>query len=110
MDVSHSQEMGFDVITLSGNFDTASAEARERDIMDIVGDGSGKMLVDFSDVPFIASSGLRILLKVAQAVKVGNGELHLCALNDTVREVFEISGFDRIINVAGSKGDILGSG
>ena len=110
MDVTLSQERGFTVLGLDGNFDTASAEAKESEIMDAVGDGSGQFLVDFSGVPYIASSGLRILLKMAQAVRVGGGDVKLCSLNDTVREVFKISGFDKILNVAGTRDEVLGAG
>ena len=110
MDVNLSEEQGVTVLSLDGNFDTASAEANESEIMDAVGDGGGRFLVDFSGVPYIASSGLRILLKMAQAVRVGGGDLKLCALNDTVREVFQISGFDKILNVVGSRDEALGAG
>lgn len=110
MDVNFSQEQGFTIFSLDGNFDTASAEANESEIMDAIGDGSGQFLVDFSGVPYIASSGLRILLKMAQAVRVGGGDLKLCSLNTTVNEVFVISGFDKILSVVGTRDEVLGAG
>lgn len=99
MEINLNQEQGVQVLNLAGNFDTASAAEKEAEFMTLVGDGSGKFLVDFSDVPYIASSGLRIMLKIAQAIKAGGGDLFLCSLNSTISEVFEISGFDKILNV-----------
>ena len=109
MEVNVTEDQGIQILSLNGNFDTASAAETEPRFIELVGDGSGKLLVDFSDVTYIASSGLRILLKIAQSIKAGGGELHLCALNDTVREVFEISGFDKILNVAESREQVLGA-
>ena len=108
MEVKLSEEKGFTVLSLDGNFDTASAAEKESEFMDAIGDGTGRYLVDFTGVPYIASSGLRILLKIAQAAKAGKGELSLCSLNSTVREVFEISGFDKIINTVENRDKALG--
>ena len=107
MDIKLNQEQGIQVMSLVGIFDTASAVEAEPEFIKQVGDGSGKFLVDFSDVPFIASTGLRILLKMAQAIKAGGGALYLCSLNNIVREVFEISGFDNIFNVSDGREDVF---
>jgi stage II sporulation protein AA (anti-sigma F factor antagonist) len=107
MDIKLNQEQGFQVMSLVGIFDTASAVEAEPEFIKQVGDGSGNFLVDFSDVPFIASTGLRILLKMAQAIKTGGGVLYLCCLNNIVREVFEISGFDNIFNVSDRRENVF---
>ena len=107
MEINVSEEKGMQVLSLAGNFDTASAAEKEPEFMDLVGDGNGKFLVDFSEVSFIASSGLRILLKIAQAIKKEGGDLYLCSLNSTVQEVFEISGFVKILNVSENKEQVF---
>ena len=107
MEISVHQEQGVQVMSLVGSFDTASAAEKEPEFIELIGDGSGEFLVEFAEVPFIASSGLRILLKIAQAIKSGGGGLYLCSLNNTVREVFEISGFDKILNVLDSKEQLI---
>ncbi len=109
MEINANQEQGIQVMSLVGSFDTASAAETEPEFIEQIGDGSGKFLVDFSEVPYIASSGLRILLKMAQAIKVGGGALYLCSLNNIVREVFEISGFDTILDVADNKEQVFGT-
>lgn len=103
MNINLNHEQGVQVIGLVGIFDTASAEGVEPEFIKQVGDGSGNFLVDFSEVPFVASTGLRILLKMAQTIKAGGGKLYFCSLNNIVREVFEISGFDKIFNVSDKK-------
>ena len=107
MEIKINREQGVQLMSLVGNFDTESAAETEPEFIKQIGDGSGKFLVDLSEVPYIASSGLRILLKMAQAIKVGGGALYLCSLNSIVREVFEISGFDKILNVADNKEQVF---
>ena len=107
MEIKIYQEQGIQLMSLVGDFDTASAAETEPEFFKQIGDGSGKFLVDFSEVPYIASSGLRILLKMARAIKVGGGAFYLCSLNSIVREVFEISGFDQILNVADNKEQVF---
>jgi anti-anti-sigma factor len=109
MEINVHLEQGIQVMSLVGNFDTASATETEPEFIELIGDGSGKFLVELAEVPFIASSGLRILLEIAQAIKVGGVGLYLCSLNSTVREVFEISGFDKILNVSDNREQFFNS-
>ena len=47
----------------------------------------------------VEKSGLRILLATSKKLKPLKGEMRICGLNETVNEVFEISGFTMIFNV-----------
>jgi anti-sigma B factor antagonist len=108
MELNTSETNGVSTVELVGNLDTASAGTAEAELMKLLDADASKLLLNFSAVPFIASSGLRVLLKVGQALKARGGTLHICCINDTVREVFEISGFDRIFNVFASAEDAFG--
>jgi anti-anti-sigma factor len=79
----------------------------ESTLSGLVDEGARRMVLDFSDVPYIASSGLRVLLKLAQRLKTEGGVLRLCAVNDTVGEVFQISGFDKILDVRDARQQAL---
>ena len=56
-------------------------------------------VVDFSDVPFISSAGLRVIMIGAKRARAGGGSLAVAALNPTVREIFEISKFHHVVPV-----------
>lgn len=107
MEIKTSEENGILTVELIGNLDTASAGPAEAELTKLMESNANQLLLDFTDVPFIASSGLRVLLKIGQTLKANGGKLHICCINDTVREVFEISGFDRIFSVFGSKQDAM---
>ena len=75
--------------------------------MERVGSGDRRLIVDFSRLDFISSSGMRVLLIAAKALKAGEGTLVLCAMKNHIEEVFRISGFDRIIPIEESRESAL---
>lgn len=83
------------VIVPDWNLDVAGAQRLEKELADT----DGVVLVDLENVSFVASSGLRVLLKHAQRLQAAGGELRLCSANATVADVFQMSGFDSIISV-----------
>lgn len=107
MDIDVSTEGGVWIAAMKGKFDIASAGPAEVAIKEILDQGADRVLIDFGEVPFIASSGLRVLLKTAQTMKSSGGNLRICSINETVRDVFEISGFDKILSVYGSRNEAL---
>jgi len=83
------------VVTSDWNLDVAGAQRLESALETL----TGIVVVDLTRVAFVASSGLRVLLKHAQRLKTANGELRLCGANETVSDVFRMSGFDSIIAI-----------
>jgi anti-sigma B factor antagonist len=65
------------------------------------------MIIDFKNLDYISSAGLRVILKATKALKREDGKIMLCDMQDYVKEVFEISGFDSLLPIVGSMGDAL---
>ena len=61
--------------------------------------GEDQIVVDFSRLVFISSSGMRVLLIAAKKLHAKKGKLVLCSMQDSIREIFSISGFDQIIPI-----------
>ena len=57
------------------------------------------VLIDFGNLDYISSAGLRTLLLLAKEMKKNNNLLALCGLNEAIMEVIRISGFDTIVSV-----------
>ena len=57
------------------------------------------LIIDCSALEYVSSAGLRVFLLAARAAQQAGGRIGLCALQPAVREVFEISGFHRIVPV-----------
>ena len=98
------------VVRLSGDLDTNTSELALGTLTELIDGGSTKVLVNFADVGFVSSAGLRVLLATAKKIKAANGTFKICGLNETVQEVFDISGFSTILSVAGSEEEALALG
>lgn len=91
---------GVPVHAIRGRVDSASAGDMERALQPLFIEAGQKAVVDFSALDYISSAGLRVVLMVAKRAKQSQGRLLLCSLPPQVREVFEISGFLKILDVA----------
>jgi anti-sigma B factor antagonist len=65
------------------------------------------MIIDFKDLDYISSAGLRVILKATKALKREEGKMMLCDMQDYVKEVFEIAGFDSFLPIVGTMNDAL---
>ncbi|MFJ1302022.1 anti-anti-sigma factor [Bordetella genomosp. 5] len=95
------------VVAPEGQINSANAAAVEADLLAHVEKGERKIALDMSRVDYISSAGLRVVLVLAKRLKQGAGTLVLCGLQPHVREVFDISGFLAILNVADTRADAL---
>ncbi|MCY4540793.1 MAG: STAS domain-containing protein [Rhodobacteraceae bacterium] len=61
--------------------------------------GQYKVLIDMGGLEYVSSAGLRAILLIAKTLRSQQSELALCKLSPRIREVFKISGFDRIVPI-----------
>ena len=87
------------VIKPKGRLDSSTGPALEAELIAIIESGIRRLLLDFSELLYISSAGLRVILLAAKRMKASNGRLALCSLNPQIAEVFKISGFDAIIDI-----------
>ena len=80
------------------NLDVGGSARLEKELMHAQ-PTEGEVVVDLSGVNFVASSGLRVLLKTAQRLGRDQAKLVVANPNKTVREVLAMSGFDKIITI-----------
>jgi anti-sigma B factor antagonist len=87
------------ILELNGRLDSNTSKLLEDKVMEVLGQGSKKLLMDFADVDYINSTGLRVLLLALQQLKKNQGKLILCSIKDYMKEVFEISGYTEIFPI-----------
>ena len=109
MEVTVRDEGDTKVVMLNGKLDTNTTPTAEADINALLDGGANKLLINFEQLSYISSSGLRLLLATAKRLKASGGELKVCSLNEMATEVFEVSGFGSILNVFATEQDALGS-
>lgn len=87
------------IINLQGMLNSNTAQGLETQLLEQIDAGVRQLLLDFSQVDYVSSAGLRVTLVLAKRLKQEAGQLVLCAMQPHVHEVFDISGFMAILSV-----------
>ncbi len=95
------------VLAFEGRLDTGTSPDAQQQLTRLIEEGETKILVNFEKLDYISSAGLRVLLVIAKQLKTTDGELRICSLNEVVKEVFDISGFDMILPISASELEAL---
>jgi sigma-B regulation protein RsbU (phosphoserine phosphatase) len=80
------------IVTPQDRFDTNSAPEVERVLVDHIERGEKQIVLDLSNISYISSIGLRVILKAVMAMIRTDGRVVLCGGNDQVRTVLQLSG------------------
>ena len=84
-------------VAIEGRLDTTTAPQLEAELKSSL-DGITELTMDLSTLEYISSAGLRVLLS-AQKIMNKQGEMKVAGANETVKEVFEVTGFSDILNI-----------
>ena len=103
MDINQQQQDQTIVLEPRGRLDSTTAGELEGHLLSLLDQGQCRLVVDFVQLDYISSAGLRVLLMAAKRVKALHGSLALCCMKNNIREVFEMSGFDRIFAIYASR-------
>ena len=109
MGLDFSREDGILIAVADGRVDGANAQEFQGELTDAIEADDRGLVLDLGQITYISSAGLRVILLTAKALNRQDAELAVCSLTDSVREVFEISGFDKIIPVRASQPDAIAS-
>ena len=89
--------------------DGANAREFQDALQAALNDHDGALVLDMEDLTYISSAGLRVILLTARVLQRNDKSLALCSLSGPVREIFQISGFDKIIQTHDSRADAIAS-
>ena len=92
--ISNNSEL---TVVLTGRLDTTSSPLLEKELRTSI-DGVDMLIFDMGGLEYISSAGLRVLLS-AQKVMNRQGEMVIRAANETIKDVFEVTGFVDILNI-----------
>ena len=109
MEIIEENQSGINIFKLNGRLDSNTSQGFEKKIFQAIDDGSKSVIIDFKELEYISSGGLRVIFKATKALKREEGKMMLCDMQDYVKEVFEITGFDSFLPIVGSMDDALQS-
>ena len=84
-------------VTITGRLDTTTAPELEASLNESY-NGVTKLVLDFASLEYLSSAGLRVLL-AAQKVMNKQGEMIIKNVNETINEIFEVTGFIDILTI-----------
>jgi anti-sigma B factor antagonist len=107
MEIIETKQNEINIFKLSGRLDSNTSPTLEKKIAEAIKSGAKNMVLDFENLDYISSAGLRIILKTTKDLKRNEGRIVLCAMQDYVKEVFEIAGFDSFLPIVSTMDDAL---
>ena len=84
-------------LIVSGRLDTQTAPELEKEL-DAALPGTEELVFDMSNLEYVSSAGLRVILKAQKAMNT-QGSMKLTGVNDSIMEVFDITGFLDILTI-----------
>ena len=107
MELKTEQEGGLLIITPAGRIDGSNAFEFQTAIDSALANHNAAVIMDLSELTYISSAGLRVILLLAKKLRGQSSNLALCSLASSILDVFEISGFGKIIPIHDTKADAV---
>ena len=97
LNIHQSIENGKAAFALEGRLDTNTSPELEKELRETL-PGVSALELDFENLDYISSAGLRVLLS-AQKLMSRQGEMKVTHVNETIMEIFEVTGFTDILTI-----------
>ena len=97
LNITKTIENGSALIALEGRLDTITAPMLEDAVKEVL-PGLSALTLDFEKLEYISSAGLRVLL-MAQKTMAAQGDMKVVQVSDTIREIFDVTGFSEILTI-----------
>ena len=102
MEIIQKEENGIVFIAINGRLDADTSPEAEKVVKDALKGQTTRVLFNLAALEYLSSAGLRVLLGAAKEMRRRDGKIALCALNEFVKEIFEVSGFQSLIPITDS--------
>ncbi len=97
LNIQKTQENDAILYQLEGRLDTVTAPELEASLQEALVE-TANLVLDFEKLDYISSAGLRVLLS-AQKIINNQGTMKVIHVNDTIMEIFEVTGFNEILTI-----------
>ncbi len=95
------------VISLAGEVDLYTAPEFKQQLLDVIGQGGKRVIVDFSNTTFIDSTTLGVLVGGVKRLRPTGGHLSLVCSDRNITKIFEITGLDRVFAIHETRDEAL---
>ncbi len=95
------------IFHLTGRLDSSTTETLEEEVISCLDQGIKYLILDFANLEYINSAGLRILVLSHQRLHPNGGQVMVCSPRDYIAEIFNISGYDKVFTMFGKLEEAL---
>jgi anti-sigma B factor antagonist len=99
MEIFVRSAIGATIITFKGALDTPVVPDAEKKVKEVLAAGEKNLILDLTEVPYISSSGIRILVVALKTTRAAQGDTRLAGVFRTVREVIRITGLEKLFHI-----------
>lgn len=85
-------------VKVEGRIDTITSQELEESLNEDI-ENINSLTLDFEALEYISSAGLRVLISTQKKLKANDAKLTIINVNDTIKEIFRMSGFDKILTI-----------
>ena len=85
-------------VAVTGSIDTVTAPQLDS-LLQENWEGVTELIMDFAEVDYISSAGLRVILMANQQMEECDGSMTVRNINEDIREIFEMTGFDSLLDL-----------
>ena len=87
------------ILAIEGRLDAASSPVLEKKLNDLLEENRKKIILDFSNVEYLSSAGIRLLLAFTKKLKAQEGNLVIFSIGEDIMEIIKMAGFESILNI-----------
>ena len=107
MEVTETKRGKATVLAVKGRLDTAASNALQERWLGRIQEGDRWFVLDGSELAYVSSSGLRIILLAAKRLRDSPGGIAVCGLNPRIQQIFAVTGFEKLFPIRDSLNDAL---
>lgn len=109
MEISTKEYRRAAIITIGGRIDTSTSTQFEDKINELIAGNQHNLVMDFTDVDFLSSSGLRILVTTRKKLREMGGDIVLASPSQRATDSIEIAGLDKLFTSYPNREEAIGS-
>lgn len=94
-------------LTLVGRLDAITSPDFEKDVISRVDSGDRNLVLDFNQIQYLSSGGMRSLLSISKKVDEASGKMVICNISNPILDLLKLAGFDYILSLTKTTEDAL---
>ncbi|NGX33791.1 MAG: putative anti-sigma factor antagonist BtrV [Candidatus Anoxychlamydiales bacterium] len=87
------------ILRLLGRLDASSSSFLQNRLNVLLKDGRDTVLLDFSNIDYLSSAGLRVLLSFTKKYKESKKRVSIFSVTEDVMDIIKLTGFDKILDI-----------